>query len=123
MPDRLFIPPHITTVAEAHKSLGVTPGSTVYLKVTCGDYNADTKQSVTLQPGHVGIIDEVYLSGDIWWKVRIKILDPLAQPFLIWSFEDFPKSWTLNPEGLVLARPPLSWHQRVDLDKLGELMS
>ncbi len=117
-----YIPPHITCVAEAQKALGITPGSTVYLKVTCGDYNAALQKSITLHPGHEGIIDEIYISSDIWWKVRIKIVDPLAQPFLIWSFEDFPNNWTTDPNAFARPERLLSCHERLEIDRLGELM-
>jgi hypothetical protein len=121
MADRAFIPPHITTVAEAHRLIGVLRGQAIYLKTSLGDYDTRSKRSVTLRPGHEGVLDEVYLSEDIRWKVRVKIIDPLAQPFLIWLLEDFPNAWTLDPN--MSPKPTLlRRHERIEIDRLGRLM-
>lgn len=119
--DRVHVPPEITCTKEAYQYLRVTRGTPVYLKVQTGDYDIRTKQSVTLMPGHEGVIDEIYLSDDIWWKVRIKITDPPAQPFLIWQLEDFLTNWTTDPQAFPNGKL-LTRHERLEEDRLGHLM-
>jgi len=117
------LPTKLSSGAEVLKFLGVGTGYTVYLKRTLGDYNMELKKSVTLSAGHEGIVDEIYLSHDGHWKVRVKILNPLAQPYLIWSLEDFKKSWTkYRKEVHVTAPVMLDRYQRLERDVLGELI-
>lgn len=120
--ERLFVPPTVTCSKEAYQYVKVSRGTTVYLMIETGDYNIQAQRSVTLHPGHEGVIDEVYLSDDIWWKIRIKITDPPAQPFLIWGLEDFTRTWTMDPTMFPKPTEPLRQHERAELDLLGQLM-
>jgi hypothetical protein len=113
-----IFPTGVTTGAEALAYVGVKPGQPVYLKGSLGDYNVELNKSVTLYAGHPGWVDEVYLSSDGWWKVRVKILNSEAQPYLIWCLEDFVKSWTTQrPE--ISAPVMLDRYERLERDVLG----
>lgn len=118
MPQAIF-PTGVTTGDEALAYVGVKPGQQVYLKGSLGDYSVELKKSVTLYEGHPGLVDEVYLSCDGWWKVRVKILDSLAQPYLIWILKDFGNCWTTRTPEVPVPRM-LGRYQRLECDVLGE---
>jgi hypothetical protein len=122
VPDRRIFPAHVTTADEAYAFIKAGRSSSVYLRVDLGDRNEALNKSVTLHPGHEGRIEEVYLSEGIWWKVRIKLIDPPGQHYSCCVITEFNTFWTTDPKEFSKPPPPLSWHERLLSDRLDRLM-